>query len=255
MGSQHSGKVMAWVGMAMYAAYAIGAPVGSVVYTDYGFFSISLVTALFPFGALLLCLPLPSAAIIRSTPASFRSVFGEVWVPGLGLALSSIGFGAVTTFIALLFAQQGWGMVWLAFTALSCAFILARLIFGHLPDRIGGAKVALVCVLIEALGQLFIWTAPWPSIALLGAALTGFGYSLVYPAFGVEAINRIPPQSRALAMGVYTGCLDLALGVASPLLGLIANSGGLRAVYLTSTLVVLCSTAVAIRLLKPAVTL
>lgn len=253
MGSQHSGKVMTWVGMAMYAAYAIGAPVGSVTYNEFGFLSTSLATALFPLGALLLNMPLPSATIIRSTPSSFRSVFEAVWVPGLGLALSSIGFGAVTTFIALLFAQQGWGMVWLAFTALSCAFILARLIFGHLPDRIGGAKVALVCVLIEALGQLLIWTATWPSIALLGAALTGFGYSLVYPAFGVEAIHRIPPQSRALAMGVYTGCLDLALGVASPLLGLIANSAGLRAVYLTSTLVVLCSTVVAIRLLNPAI--
>jgi hypothetical protein len=34
-----------------------------------------------------------------------------------------------------------------------------RLIFGHLPDRIGGTKVALVCVLIEAAGQALIWLA------------------------------------------------------------------------------------------------
>ena len=37
--------------------------------------------------------------------------------------------------------------------------------FGHLPDRIGGAKVALVCVLIEAAGQALIWLAPWPALA------------------------------------------------------------------------------------------
>ena len=96
MGSQHSGKVMTWVGMAMYAAYALGAPVGSIIYTEYGFFSISLATALFPLGALLLSIPLPSAAIIRSERSSFLSVLGAVWVPGLGLALSSIGFGAVS---------------------------------------------------------------------------------------------------------------------------------------------------------------
>jgi hypothetical protein len=32
---------------------------------------------------------------------------GTVWVPGLGLALSSVGFGAITIFIVLLFAQRG----------------------------------------------------------------------------------------------------------------------------------------------------
>jgi MFS family permease len=78
-----------------------------------------------------------------------------------------------------------------------------RLIFGHLPDRIGDAKVALVCVLIEAAGQALIWLAPLPALALLGA-VTGFGYSLVCPGFGVEAVRHAPPQSRGLAMGAYT---------------------------------------------------
>jgi len=36
-GPQNTGKVMAWVGMAMYAAYAVGAPAGIALYTGYGF--------------------------------------------------------------------------------------------------------------------------------------------------------------------------------------------------------------------------
>jgi hypothetical protein len=51
-------------------------------------------------------------------------------------------------------------------------------------------------------------------------------------------------------MGAYTACLDLALGVAGPALGLIAGAAGLGAVFLTSTLVVLCASAVAARLLN-----
>jgi len=81
-------------------------------------------------------------------------------MPGIGLALSGVGFGAITTFIVLLFAQHGWQPAWLAFTALSVAFIAGRLMFGHLPDKLGGAKVALVCVFIEATGQSLIWLAP-----------------------------------------------------------------------------------------------
>src|SRR5882724_343858 len=35
-GPQNTGKVMAWVGTAMYAAYAIGAPVGTALYAQHG---------------------------------------------------------------------------------------------------------------------------------------------------------------------------------------------------------------------------
>jgi hypothetical protein len=49
----------------------------------------------------------------------------------------------------------------------------------------------------------------WSALALAGAVLTGFGYSLVYASFGVEAIRRAPPQSQGLAMGAYTAFLDL----------------------------------------------
>ena len=82
------------------------------------------------------------------------------------------------------------------------------------------------------------------------AAVTGFGYSLVYPGFGVEAVRRAPAESRGLAMGAYTAFLDLALGLANPLLGLFAGAFGLSAVFLASALVVTCSAAVAARLLK-----
>ena len=180
---------------------------------------------------------------------AFTKVIGAVWMPGLGVAISGVGFGAITTFIVLLFAQHGWGQAWLALTLLSLAFIVGRVLFGHLPDRIGGAKVALVCVLIEAIGQALIWLAPWSALALVGVTLTGFGYSLVYPGFGVEAIRRTPAESRGFAMGAYTAFLDLSLGLASPALGLVAGGFGLGAVFLASALVVACSAAVAARLL------
>ena len=42
-----------------------------------------------------------------------------------------------TTFAVLLLAQRGWGQGWLALTLLSVAFAGGRIVFGHLPDRIG----------------------------------------------------------------------------------------------------------------------
>ena len=251
LGSSHNtGKVLAWMGTAIFAAFALGAPAGAALYAGYGFVAIVLATMLVPLAALLLVAPLRQVAPTARVRPTFTKVVTAVWTPGLGLALSSVGFGAITGFVALLFAARGW-TVWPAFTAFAVAFIAARVFFGHLADRVGGAKVALICVLIEAAGQALIWLTPSFAIALIGVALTGFGYSLVYPAFGVEAVRRAPSQNRGLAMGAYTAFLDVALALASPALGMIAGAAGLTSVFLVSTLVVLCGAAVALRLLYP----
>ena len=240
-----TGKVIAWVGSAMFAAFAIGAPAGSALYAAYGFAAIACATAVAPFATLLLVARVPAVAPAPHGRVSFAEVVGAVWVPGLGSALGSVGFGAVMTFAALLFASRGWPNGWLAYSAYAVAFILARVFFSHVADTIGGAKVALVCALIEAAGQALIWLAARPEMALAGAALTGFGFSLVYPGFGVEAVRRVPAQSRGLAMGAYTAFLDLAQGLASPALGLVASGAKLNVVFLASAATVLCAALVA----------
>jgi MFS family permease len=249
-GPQNTGKVMAWVGTAMYIAYAVGAPVGTALYAGYGFAAIALATTLLPLVTVLFVARLAGVAPIAHARPAFTRVIGAIWLPGLGLALSSVGFGAITTFIMLLFSQHKWEHGWLALTAVSIAFALGRIVFGHLPDRIGGLRVAFVCLMIEAAGQALIWAAPWSEMAFVGAALSGLGYSLVYPGFGVEAVRRVPAENRGVAMGAYTACLDLALGIASPALGLIASGAGLNAVFLASTMVVLCSAAIAMLLVR-----
>ncbi|HZT24361.1 MAG TPA: arabinose transporter [Pseudolabrys sp.] len=250
VGPQGAGRVIAWVGTAMFAALALGAPLGTSLYEAKGFVAVAVATAVIPFLTLLFLLRLTAVAPSQTAPKpEFRSVAKAVWVPGIGAALSSIGFGAILAFGSLLFAQRGWTPVWIAFTAYAAALVAARLGLGHLPDRLGGARVALVSALIETAGLALIWLAPGGLVAAIGAALTGFGYALVYPALGVEAVRRAPPQSRGLVMGIYTAFLDVALGFGTPALGLIAGLAGLGNVFFVSTLLVLITTAFGVRLL------
>lgn len=250
VGPQHTGKVMSWVGMALYAAFAVGAPVGATLYATHGFPAIAVATAVLPLATLSLVAPLHRPARPASAVRpSFITVIRAVLIPGLGLAISGVGFNAVTTFIALFFAERGWGPVWLAFTAFSVSFIVGRSVFGHLPDKIGGARVALICVLIEAVGQILIWLAPTAALAFIGVTLTGLGYSLMYPSLGVEALRGVPVERRGVAMGAYSSFLDLSIGVTGPVLGLVASRTGLASVFLVSAIAVLCSAAAALRLL------
>ena len=249
VGSERAGRVIAWVGMAMFAALALRAPIGTALYSTGGFAAVALTTILLPLVALSIVAPLSPVAVHSGARPTLITVVGAVWMPGVGAALSTIGFGALLAFGALLFAQRGWSPIWLAFCTFAISLVAARAIFGQMPDRLGGARVALICVVIEAAGLALIWLAPSRVLAAVGAALTGFGYSLVYPGLGVEAVRRAPPQSRGLAMGAYTVFLDVALGFGSPALGLIASWAGLSAVFLASTFIVMCGAVIAIRLL------
>lgn len=253
IGAQHAGKVMAWNGIAMYGAYALGAPLGVALNSGWGFTGIAVATIFIPLLALAIVAGVRAVVPTATRRAPFYKVLGAVWVPGMGLAFCSVGFGVITAFIALLFAARDWGNASLAFTAFGLAFIGARLLFGHLPDKIGGARVALVCVVIEAVGQLLIWGADTAVMAYLGAALTGFGYSLAFPGFGVEAVKRAPPQNRSLAMGAYVAFLDISLGLSSPLAGALAGTWGIGAVYLGGAVTVMLAFVVALTLMMPGV--
>jgi MFS family permease len=246
---QNTSKALAWVGSAMFAAFAVGAPIGSLLYGRFGFAGVALTTTLLPLATLLAVAPLrPVSALARQQPGLMK-VMAAVWFPGLGAALSSVGFGAITAFSALLFVARGWAP-WPAFAMFALVFILTRLFLGHLGDRFAPAKVALVCVIVEAAGLGLLGISSWFALALAGAALTGFGYSLVYPGLGVEAVRLAPPENRGLAMGAYTAFLDVALGFGTPALGLLADHAGLGSVFAASMLAALAAAGVAAALLN-----
>lgn len=250
VGSQNAGKVMVWVGIAIYGAYALGAPLGVAVNNQWGFAGIAAAVAAISFLALAVVVNVHAIALTATKRTPFYTVLGAVLWPGMGLALSSVGFGLITAFIALLFAAKQWGNSSLVFTAFGLVFIGARIFFGHLPDKLGGAKVAMVSVAIEAVRLLFIWGAGSAPLAYIGAALTGFGYSLAYPGFGVEAVRRAPPQSRSLAMGAYVAFMDIALGLTTPMAGALAGAKGISSIYLAGTITVALALVIALRLLS-----
>ena len=161
----------------------------------------------------------------------FYAVLHRVWKPGLGLALSAVSFVGLAGFSALLFEERGWQYASLVMTFFGAAYITARLLFAHAPDQYGGRKIALISLAIAGIGQACVFSAASPAWALVGAVLTGFGYSLTFPSFGVEAVKSVDPQYKGVALGAYVAFFDLALAVISPLAGFIAGTMGYAMVY------------------------
>jgi len=243
LGSNRSGQVIAWLGTAIYAAYAVGAPLGSLLYHHYSFTAIALVTTFLPVATFPLVLSLPKADPDQGEHVPLATVLKQVWQPGAALALSGVGFGAITTFVSLLYVTRGWGSAWLSLTAMSVAYMAGRGLLGHLPDRLGGARVAVVSILIQAFGLFLVWSAPWSSLALSGVITSGLGYSMVYPGLGTEIVRRTSKQGRGTAMGTFTAFFDLSMGISAPTLGWMAGKMGLTSVFLSSGLLSLVAAA------------
>jgi MFS family permease len=231
-GPKNAGKGLMSVGIALYAAVAIGAPLGIAMFQSAGFGTLALFVAATPIVACLIALRLPAQPVVSGPRIPLREVFGRIWRPGAGVALSGVGFAVIAAFITLYYQSRGWDGAAYGLTAFGVAFIVARFFFGGYPDRFGGAQVALVCLAIEVAGQLMLWLAPIPVLALFGAALTGFGYSLAFPALCLEAVRRVPPQSRGSAIGAYVVCLDFSLASAGPVAGLLVAPLGYAVIYL-----------------------
>jgi MFS family permease len=217
VGAERGGRVIAWSGIAMYAAMALGAPIGMWLNDVYGFGAVALAAVLAPVLAIVLASALSSVPPSSQPRLPFYSVLRLVWLPGVGVAMATCGFALLVAFASLLFAEKNWSHAAMALTVFGAAYIGVRLLLGGLPDRLGGARVAMISLLTEAVGQLLIWQAPSNSWALVGAALTGAGYSLIVPSFGTEVVRRVPPSSRGSAFGAFIAFWDLTMGLAAPL--------------------------------------
>lgn len=250
LGAAQAGRVMSWAGAAMYGALAVGAPIGLAIAHADGFGMMGLASACAPMLGLAAVLGLPPVAAVGGTRIGMHQVIRLIAAPGIALCLQGVGFAAIGAFISLYFQSRGWSGAGLALTAFGAAFGAMRLVCGRLPDRFGGPRVALVVLLIEALGQALLWLADAPQLALFGAAVTGLGCSLVFPALGTVAVGRVPPQNRGTALGSYAAFQDVSYGLTGPLTGWVAARHGYAAVFLIGCLAALAGAAMALSMAR-----
>ncbi len=231
-GVENTAAVISWNGICTYGGVALGAPLGVGLLTFLGYRWVGIAIAAMGFVPLVMALRQQAAPIVHGEKLPYHHVFRRVAMQGTGLGLGSIGFGVLATFITLDFAHRHWSGAAFALTLFGALFISARLLFAGWINRVGGYRVATVCFLLESLGLCLLWSAQTRVAAYAGAALTGFGFSLVFPALGVEAVRPIPPQDKGTALAAYGVFMDFAMMITGPVAGAIIGGWGFPAMYL-----------------------
>jgi len=231
VGHSHTARVISWNGVATYGALAAGAPLGVLLQHQFGFASIGLLTLVLMLAALPLARLKRATMVATGERSPFRTVAARVVPYGVGLALGSIGFGCIATFITLFYAARGWDGAALTLSVFGVMFVGVRFVFGRTINWLGGYRVAMASLAIEAIGLFTLWLASDVRMAGVGAAVAGLGFSLVFPALGVEAVHRVPEHSRGSALGVFSAFLDVAMAIAGPIGGWIAGGMSYGAIY------------------------
>jgi MFS family permease len=232
-GPARSARVLSFIGAAIYGALAVGAPIGLALLDRFGFAGAMAISAALPgLGLLAIWRMTGIAAHPDAKRPPFWNVIGKIWRHGSVVCLQGVGFAAIGAFFVLYFLDRNWSYAGLGLTAFGSGFVLVRVLFGHLPDRVGGLPVAIGSLAVEAIGQLMIWSAAGPATALVGAFLTGLGCSMVFPAMGREVVHLVEPHLRGTALGGYTAFQDLAYGLTGPVAGLLADRAGYGSVFL-----------------------
>lgn len=239
VGAEHTARVISWNGIASYGAIAIGAPAGVLLVDGLNFSVLGPLLVILAVVGLFALRQRPDVVVVRGERLGFWSAFVRVAPCGTSLMLASIGYGTLTTFVTLYYLERGWTGAALCLSAFGVCFIISRLLFVNAVNRFGGYTVAITCMATEVVGLTLLWLAPSPGFALLGAGLTGFGLSLVYPALGVEAIKHVPPSSRGAGLGAYAVFFDLALAIAGPVMGAVAVHLGYASIFCVTALLAL----------------
>jgi MFS family permease len=245
-GQESTAKVISFNGISTYGAMALGAPLGVVLDGQWGLASIGLLTVLVGAVSVVLAYRKPPVPVFHGEHLPFSHVLGRVAPHGMGLALGGVCYSVLATFITLFYASRHWNGAALCLSAFGVAFIVARLLFIQTINRFGGFPVAMVCLSVESMGLFLLWQAHSPWMAIAGSGLGGFGFSLVFPAIGVEAVKKVSENNRGTALGVYTAFADVSFFLTGPLAGAMIGVYGYASVFLFALISVLAALGIVI---------
>lgn len=240
---ERRGRVIGLYGLAVWAGLSVGPLFGELIQHHAGY------TPVWIFAGTM---PLVGGLIATRVPDPFRPgrwlehehhslIAREAVVPGAALALGSIGYAAVATFVVLHLDDRGVGHGALVFGAFATMVVLTRLAGGDLPDRVGPARVATAAALVEAAGLTTIAFAHSLPVAIAGALAMGAAFSLLYPSLSLLVVNQVSEARRGAALGTFTAFFDAGVGLGAPLAGAAAALSSYEGSFLLAAAIALGS--------------
>lgn len=228
------GGIIGWYGMSIWLGLSFGPVVGELLRAAGGYSAVWTFAAVAPAVAALISFAIPKPPMLGVAVAPSRLLQREAVIPGIALWCSVVGFAAMQSFMILMLAQRGIGHGAAIFTVFAASVAVSRLALSALPDRIGAAMSATFAALVHAAGLALLAVADNLAVAVVAVIVMGTGYSALFPALALMAVERNDESRRGATIGVFTAFFDAGMGVGAPLAGAMAAVSGYGGMFIAS---------------------
>ena len=241
---ERRGRVIGLYGLAVWSGLSVGPLVGELLLHASGYTAVWLFAGAAPLVGALIALRLPDPFHPKPGDDEHHPLIArEAIRPGTALALASLGYATVASFVVLHLDARGVGHGAVVFGVFATMVVLTRLIGGDLPDRVGPVRVAIVAAAVEAVGLATMGVAQSLGVAIVGALAMGAAFSLLYPSLSLIVVGRVPETRRGAALGTFTAFFDAGIGFGAPLAGIAAALTDYEGAFLFAAVIALVSSA------------
>ena len=171
-------------------------------------------------------------------------------LPGILILLVNIGFGCITTFIALHANAQGVSGVSAYFIVYAIVSLASRPPIGMLIDRFGYRLPAILSTLCTACTLVLIGVSSNMVMFAGAGALAGLGIGTAMSTFQAMAVASVEPWRRGVATATYMTAFDLGIAIGSLLGGILADLVGYTVMYFVVAAFPIVATVVAAAAIK-----
>jgi MFS family permease len=156
----------------------------------------------------------------------------RIRVPALIMLMVGLAFGTLSTFAPLYVKEVGIEInVGLFYTAAAIASFAVRLVAGPGSDRYGRGIFISLSVALYTTSMLLLWRTQSDVMFLVAGIFQGAGSGTLIPMIAALMADRSYANERGRTFGVCMTGFDLGIALAGPLLGAIADTTGITALF------------------------
>ena len=182
--------------------------------------------------------PISASAAISALQAP---AVRPVWFATAALSALIASFFAFSTVSADHRGVENPALLWLTYS-LGAAGV--RLVFAFLPSHISPRRFIVPAFVLYACAALSVAGSTGDLGFAFAGLCAGLGHGLGFPVLVGQVASRMPDHLRGSGMSAFTGLWEVASFVATPLLGMLADTAGDSWMFVVSAVIAIVAVAV-----------